>query len=92
MRKSEKGTNSVKFYRILPKVSQVIYTLDTICEPNIMNLAQTVLEIFCSQGSIGLQWEGKTKRATTLQQQVRRKRIFKLIPHVKFQDPTSNPS
>ena len=41
-------------YRILPKVNQVIYTLDTICEPNIMTLAQAVLEIFCSQGSIGL--------------------------------------
>ena len=44
---------------ILPKVNQVIYTLDTICEPNIMILAQAVLEIFCSQGSIGLQWESR---------------------------------
>ena len=26
-------------YRILPKVNQVIYTLDTICMPNIMILA-----------------------------------------------------
>ena len=39
-------------YRILPKVNQVIYTLDTICEPNIMILAQPVLEIFCSQGPL----------------------------------------
>ena len=46
-------------YRILPKVNQVIYTLDTICEPNIMTLAQAVLELFCSQGSIGLQWESR---------------------------------
>ena len=44
-------------FGILPKVNQVIYTLDTICEPNIMILAQAVLDIFCSQGSIGLQWE-----------------------------------
>ena len=42
------------FYRILPKVNQIIYTMDTICEPNIMILAEAVLEIFCSQGSIGL--------------------------------------
>ena len=48
-------------FRILPKVNQVIYTLDTICEPNIMILAQPVLAIFCSQGSIGLQWERQKK-------------------------------
>ena len=29
------------------------------CEPNIMTLAQVVLEIFCSQGSVGLQWESR---------------------------------
>ena len=40
-------------YRILPKVNQVIYTLDTICMPNITILAQAVLNIFCSQCSIG---------------------------------------
>ena len=34
-------------YRILPKVNQVIYTMDIICELN-MILAQAVLEIFCS--------------------------------------------
>ena len=39
---------------ILPKVDQVIYTLDTIFDPNIKTLAQAVLEIFCSQASIGL--------------------------------------
>ena len=45
------------FYRILPKVNQVIYTLDTICEPiceSAMILAQAILRIFCWQGSIGL--------------------------------------
>ena len=41
-------------YRISPKVNQVIYILDTICEPNIMILAQAVVQIFCWQGSIGL--------------------------------------
>ena len=38
-------------HRILPKVNQVIYTY-TICLPNIMILAQAVLEIFCSQGPL----------------------------------------
>ena len=37
----------------LPKVNQVIYTLDTIYDPNIMTLAETVLEMFCSQAYIG---------------------------------------
>ena len=36
--------------RILPKVKQAIYTLDTICMPNIMTPAQAALQIFCSQG------------------------------------------
>ena len=40
-------------YRILTNVNQVIYIMDTICEPDIMILAQAVLEIFCSQGCIG---------------------------------------
>ena len=41
-------------YRILSNINQVIYTLDTIYDLNIMTLAQAVLEIFCSQGSTGL--------------------------------------
>ena len=41
-------------YRILLIVNQVIYTLETICEPNIMTLAQAVLQIFCSQGPLWL--------------------------------------
>ena len=42
-------------YWILPKVNQFMYVLDTICAPNIMILAQAVLQIFCWQGSIDLQ-------------------------------------
>ena len=38
--------------RILPKVNQVICTLDTIFDPNIMTLAKAVLQIFCSQLSL----------------------------------------
>ena len=53
--KTEKGDNSFMILGILPKVNQVIYTLDTICAPNIKTVAQVVLEIFCSQSSIGLQ-------------------------------------
>ena len=40
--------------RSLPKVNKVIYTLDTICDPNIMDLVQAVLEIFYSHASMGL--------------------------------------
>ena len=47
--------------RTLPKVNQVIYTLVTICEPNIMILAQAYLQIFCRQGPIGLYWQSKKK-------------------------------
>ena len=39
-------------YRILLIVNQVVYTLDSICEPNIMTLAQAVLQIFCSHGPL----------------------------------------
>ena len=39
-------------YRILVIVNQDIYTLDTICEPNIMTLAQAVLQMCCSQGPL----------------------------------------
>ena len=35
--------------KILPNVNQVIYALNAICMPNIMILAQGVLQIFCSQ-------------------------------------------
>ena len=105
MPKSEKGDNSQSnIYRMLPKVNQVIYTLDTICVPNIMILAQVVLQIFCWQASIGLYWQSKKKKESrkrdiTLQREVRRNRkrirvllFFILIPHIKFQDPISNRS
>ena len=62
MSKTEKGDNSVMDLQNLPKVDQVIYTLDTIYDPNIMTLASTVLEIFCSQASIWLR--AKQKRET----------------------------
>ena len=39
-------------YINLPKTNEVSYTFDTICGPNIMNLAQEVLEIFGSQGHL----------------------------------------
>ena len=58
MWKSEKGDNLVKYsyiYRILPKVNQVIYTLDTICEPNMMILRYFVHKV----PYYGLQWESK---------------------------------
>ena len=52
MRKSKKrGITQLNIFGILSKVNQVIYTLDPNCVPNIMSLAQMVLQIFCSQGS-----------------------------------------
>ena len=39
-------------YRMLPKVNQVIYTLDTIRMLDITTLAQAVLQIFCKQGHL----------------------------------------
>ena len=39
-------------HRILRKVNQVIYTLDTICVSNIIILAQAVLQILCWHGPL----------------------------------------
>ena len=50
----EKEIIQLNVYRILPKVNQVIDTLDTICMPTIMTLAQVVLQIFCLQGPVWL--------------------------------------
>ena len=54
MSKLEKGDNSVMDLQNFTKNNQVSYILDTIYDSNIMTLAQEVLEIFCSQASIGL--------------------------------------
>ena len=62
MSKMEKGDNSVMDLQFLQKVNQGIYTLDTIYDPNIMTLAQAVLEIFCSQASILLIMRKTEKR------------------------------
>ena len=78
--------------RILPKVTQVIYTLDTICTQNIMILAQAVLRIFCSQGSIRgitLQWQ---LRRPTEKKKILVRLLFMLHPYIKFQDPVANSS
>ena len=40
-------------YRILPKVNQVIYTLHTFCDPNIMTQAPAVLTYFVHKLSLG---------------------------------------
>ena len=43
---SEKGDNSLNYLQNLQNVNHVIYTLNTLCMPNIMTLAQAVLQIF----------------------------------------------
>ena len=89
MPKSEKGDNSAKYLQNFAKINQVIYTVDTICEPNIMILAKMILQIFCWQGSIGLQSRSQ-KRGTTLQWQVRQKRKpedhWSCIAHLSAED------
>ena len=55
LEKSKRVINQSLIHRVLLKVKQVIYTLDTICDSNIMTLAQAVLEIFqdtISKGSL----------------------------------------
>ena len=39
-------------YRILPNLNQVIYTLNIFCIPNIMSLAEAVLQIFCTKSPL----------------------------------------
>ena len=60
-------------YRILPKV-HVIYTFNTICKQTIMIQVQAI-QIFCSQGSIGLQSTSR-KRDTTATSLTNRKKIY----------------
>ena len=50
MRKTEKGDNSVLD---LPKVNQVIYTLDTIFDPNIMTQVKRFLRYFVHKLPLG---------------------------------------
>ena len=52
-RKREKSQPNI--YKNLPKVNQVIYNMGTVYMPDIMILAQAVIQIFCWQGFIGLQ-------------------------------------
>ena len=54
LEKKKRETIQSRILKNLPKVNQVIYILDTICDPIIMTLAQAVLEVFCLQASIGL--------------------------------------
>ena len=53
-------------YRMLPKVKQAIYTVDTINMSKIMILAQLVLQIFCWKCSIGLQWINRKRKTIQL--------------------------
>ena len=80
------------------KVKQVIYTLDTICEPNIMILVQAVLQIFCSQ--VPYVYHGKVEKGSkkghnsataipTEKNNIWVHLYFMLIPYIKFQDPVS---
>ena len=95
MRKTEKGDNFVMDIESFTKSYSGHLHL------NIMTLAQAVLEIFCSQTSIGLQcnkmknFEKGNNPAMTNPMDKKKIRVFLifiLIPHTKFQDPISNGS
>ena len=45
-------------YRILPKLNQVIYTLNTICMPKSMITAWAVLQVFCWHGPVWVKFLG----------------------------------
>ena len=58
----KRGIIQSNIYRNLPKVNQVMYTVHTICVPNIMILSQ-MLQMFCWHGSIGLKYVGRDNSA-----------------------------
>ena len=62
MPKSEKGDYSANYLQNSANVDQVNHPLDTIYVPNIiMILPEAVLWIFCSQGSISLQYKSQKR-------------------------------
>ena len=99
----KRGIIQSNIYGNLPKVNQVIYTLDTIyvpnirkgfeCHSNIMILAQAVLQIFCWQGSIGLQCTSWKRGIIQLNN---RRILWKVnVRHnlwAKYHDPSSSGS
>ena len=89
-------------FGILPKLNRLTTSwTQSVSQICIMNLAQEVLEIFCSQRFIGWQWKSRknvekwhnsrTKNLTE-QENIRVRLFFKFIPHIKFQDSISNRS
>ena len=71
----KRGIIQSNIYRILPKVNQVIYTVDTICVPTNMILAQILLQMFCWQGSIGLQ-------SILKKREIIQPNIYRILPKV----------
>ena len=85
-------------YRILQKVNQVIYTLDTICMPNIMTLVQAVL-LFTRFHRFTLRKSKKVHNSAT--RSSTEKKTTKTVPLffmlvlytcIQFQDSSSNGS
>ena len=82
--------------RILWKVNQVIYIMYPNCMPDIMILAQAVLQIFCSQGCFTIQ-------NVSLKREIIQSNIYRILPNVnqviytldlyaKYHDPSSRGS
>ena len=79
MPKSEKGNNSVKYSvkysQNFMEVNQVIYIMHPNCIPDIMILAQAVLQIFCSQGCFTIQ-KASQKR------EIIQSNIYRILPKI----------
>ena len=63
MPKTERGIIHLNIHRILQKVNKVIYIMYPNCMPDIMILAQAVLQIFMSQGCFIIQ-NAKVRQGT----------------------------
>ena len=75
------------FYGICPKTDQVIYTSYSNCMPDIMILAQAVLQLFCSQVSFTTQYAKVIRLLyyTTCQRQtmdIIQPNVYRILPNV----------
>ena len=72
----KRGIIQSNIHRILRENNHIIYIMNSNCVPDIMILAQAVLQVLCKQVSIGLQCKSR-KRGLTPQHHVRtRKKIW----------------
>ena len=71
----KKGIIHSNVHRILRKVNQVIYIMYPYCMPDVMILAQAVLQIFMSQGCVTMQSASRTRG-------IIQQNIYRILPKV----------